>query len=146
MIKNSILKPIFILSVLLATTTLLKAQKVDSIYFNLYTDSLKKGTFNYINVDGKFSDGKYLPMTVKEITLTASAGKFDGNSLFIDSNFKEEKVTVKAVLKSNPQVWKEVVIYIKKKESTERLKTEKEILQELDDNRKKQKQKNFKET
>ena len=140
------MKPIFILSVLLAATTLLKAQKVDSIYFNLYTDSLKKGTFNYINVDGKFSDGKYLPMTVKEITLTASAGKFDGNSLFIDSNFKEEKVTIKAVLKSNPLIWKEVVIYIKKKESTERLKTEKEILQELEDARKKPQPKKSKDT
>ena len=37
---------------------LANAQKVDSIYFHLYTDSLKKGFFNYINVDDKTSDGK----------------------------------------------------------------------------------------
>ena len=58
-----------------------KAQKIDSIYFHPYTDSLKKGTYNYINVDGKLSDGRWLPMTPKEVDFTSSAGKFSGNSL-----------------------------------------------------------------
>jgi hypothetical protein len=31
-----------------------KAQKVESIYVNLYTDSLKKGTYNYINIEGNY--------------------------------------------------------------------------------------------
>ena len=43
------------------------AQKVDSIYFNLYTDSLKKGQHNYINIDGKMSNGRWLTMTAREI-------------------------------------------------------------------------------
>ena len=104
------------------------AQKVDSIYFDLYTDSLKKGTYNYINVDGKCSDGHWLPLTNKEINFTTSAGRFEGNSLVIDTSFKGEKVTVKAVLKSNPSVWKETIIYIKKVEIAERLKTVDEIM------------------
>jgi hypothetical protein len=105
-----------------------RAQQVDSIYFDLYTDSLKKGTYNYINVDGKYSDGHWMPLTNKEITFTTSAGRFEGNSLVLDTAFKGEKVTVKAVLKSNPSIWREVTIYIKKVDIMERLKTVDEIM------------------
>ena len=108
------MKSILLTLILLATSFLIKAQKVDSIYFHLYTDSLKKGTYNYINVDGKLSNNHWLPLTAKEISFTATAGSFDGNSLFIDSNFTGEKVTVKAVLKDNPAIFKEISIYIKK--------------------------------
>ncbi|MBC7901786.1 MAG: hypothetical protein H7Y27_00115 [Gemmatimonadaceae bacterium] len=108
----------------------LRAQKVDSIYFNLYTDSLKKGTHNYINIDGKCSNGSWLPLTAKEILFVCDSGKFEGNSLFIDRNFAGEKVNIRATLKSNPAVVKEMVIYIKKKEDNERLKTPDEIFQE----------------
>lgn len=105
-----------------------RAQKVDSIYFHLYTDSLKKGTHNYINVDGKLSDGRWLPLTNKEIIFTASAGKFEGNSLVLDAGFKGDSVAIKAVLKNNPGIYREVIIYIKKFESAERLKTIDEIM------------------
>ena len=119
---------LFIIS-LLATALITKAQKVDSICFHLYTDSLKKGTYNYINVDGKLSNSHWLPLTTKEINFTASAGSFDGNSLFIDTNFEGEKITVKAVLKANPALFKDTTIYIKKAADNERLKTSKEIIQ-----------------
>ena len=52
------------------------AQKVDSIYFHLYTDSLKKGFYNYINVDGKLSDGSWTPLDSTEILFTSDAGFF----------------------------------------------------------------------
>jgi hypothetical protein len=105
-----------------------KAQKVDSIYFHLYTDSLKKGTYNYINVDGRLSNGNWLPLTARQINFTASAGTFDGNSLFIDRGFSGEKITVTAVLKENAAITKEITIYIKKKEDNEILKTNEEVL------------------
>ena len=105
-----------------------RAQSVDSIFFHLYTDSLKKGVHNYINVDGKLSDGQWRPLTAKEINFTSSYGKFDGNSLIIDSSFKGETVTVKAVMKNNPALWREVTIYIKKVDIPERLKTVDEVL------------------
>jgi hypothetical protein len=89
------------------------AQKIDSICFHLYTDSLKKRQHNYINVDGKLSDGRWEPLTSKEIDFSSTSGKFDGNDLILPADFKEEKVNVKAVLKSNPEIWKEVVIWIK---------------------------------
>jgi hypothetical protein len=104
------------------------AQSVDSIFFHLYTDSLKKGVHNYINVDGKLSNGQWRPLTSKEINFTSTYGVFDGNSLIIDSSYKGETVTVKAVMKSNPALWKEVTIYIKKVDIPERLKTVEEVL------------------
>ena len=107
------------------------AQKVDSIYFHLYTDSLKKGFYNYINVDGKLSDGTWAPLDSTQVLLISDGGFFKGNDLFIDSSYNEETVRVKAVLKSNPSVHKEVVIYIRKRGFTEPLKTNEEILDEM---------------
>ena len=125
---NVPLKQLLLLLLIMAASTAGRAQQVDSIFFHLYTDSLKKGTHNYINVDGKLSNGRWLPLTNKEIDFTASSGKFIGNSLVIDTAFKGEKVTVKAVLKNNKAIWKEIDIYIKKVEIAERLKTVDEIM------------------
>ena len=104
------------------------AQKVDSIYFHLYTDSLKKGTHNYINVDGKMSDGSWKPLTSKEIEFTSSDCEFSGNELVIPRDFKGEKITVKAVLKGQPAIWKETTIWIKKKPDPDRLPGKEDVL------------------
>ena len=109
----------------------IQAQKVESIHFNLYTDSLKKGFYNYINIDGKFSDGSWQPLDSSQITFVANTGFFQGNDLFIDSSYKGEKVTVKAILRTNPRVWKEVTIYIRKRGFDEPLKTNDEVLDEM---------------
>jgi hypothetical protein len=124
------------LATLLLAANSLKAQKVDSIFFNLYTDSLKKGVHNYINVDGKLSNGRWMPLTTKELNFSASTGRFDGNSLIIDTSFSGEKVVVTAVLKSNPVIKKEVIIYIKKLPNNEALKTSDELLNEMKQPRK----------
>jgi hypothetical protein len=112
-------------------------QKVESIYFNLYTDSLKKGFYNYINVDGKDEKGNWQPMDSSQIIFTSNAGFFKGNDLFIDSSYTGETIKVKAVLKSNPSIWKETTIYIRKRPFTEPLKTNEEILNEMKVKRKK---------
>jgi hypothetical protein len=119
---------LFFLTLLAALPVAVHAQQVDSIFFHLYTDSLKKGVHNYINVDGKLSNGRWLPLTNKELNFTASYGRFDGCSLIVDSSFKGEKIAVKAVLKANPQIWKEVTIYMKTVNTVERLRTVDEIL------------------
>jgi hypothetical protein len=106
------------------------AQKIDSIFFHLYTDSLKKGTHNYINVDGKLSNGKWLPLTEKEIQFTSSLCKFSGNELIIPADFGEEKITVRAVLKANPSVWIEKTIWIKRKPDPDKLPTKEEMMKE----------------
>lgn len=110
----------------------LSAQKVDSIYFHLYTDSLKKGFYNYINVDGKTDKGTWMPLSSNEIDfiVTDSNLHFQKNDLFIDSAYTGETVTVKAILKSNPVVWKEVVIYIRKRGFDEPLMTNEQAIKE----------------
>lgn len=122
------MKAIYFAILITFLTKVGSAQKLDSIFFNLYTDSLKKGTYNYINVEGRFTDGTYLPLGEKELKFTSSGGKFSGNSLFIDSAFTDEKVRVKVVLIKNPRIWQEIQIYIKKYDENERLPTMEEVL------------------
>ena len=104
-----------------------KAQKVEGIYVNLYTDSLKKGTFNYINIDGKLSNGRYLPLDSTYLIFSSSAGKFNGNSLWIDRDFAAQKVDIKVVLRNDPSLVKEFTMYIKQKPDPE-LKSMDEIM------------------
>jgi hypothetical protein len=87
----------------------------------LYTDSLKKGQHNYINVDGKLSNGRWLPLTSKEIQFTCSAGKFDGNDLVIPTDLTDEKIEVKAILRADTLMWKDTTIWIKKLPDPEHL-------------------------
>ena len=115
------MKKILLLTAIALLASPLFAQKVDSIYFHLYTDSLKKGQHNYINVDGKLSNGRWLPLTAKEILFYCAEAKFEGNELIIPTDFKEEKVSVRASLRSNPSVMIEKTIWIKKKPDDELL-------------------------
>lgn len=121
----------FLLIISLMAGNFAKAQKIDSIYVNLYTDSLKKGTYNYINIDGRLSNGRYLPLDNNDLTFTTSAGEFKGNSLWINKDSKENKVSIKVILKSNPLLHKEFDIYIKQLPDNEKLKTKEEILNEM---------------
>jgi hypothetical protein len=125
------MRKILVVLVFMVVANAASAQKVDSIYFHLYTDSLKKGFYNYINVDGKLSDGTWSPLDSTQVLFISDAGFFKGNDLFIDSSYKGETVRVKAILKRNPAIHKETVIYIRKRGFTEPLKTNEQILEEM---------------
>lgn len=122
------MKKYLLLLFLFAPAMMLRAQKVDSLCFHLYTDSLKKGQYNYINVDGKLSNGRWLPMGPKEIDLFCTEANFEGNDLVIPDNFPHRKVTVQAVLKANPAIRIERTIWIKQQPDPD-LPTRQEILQ-----------------
>jgi len=92
-------KKIFAVAIVLIICIPVFSQKIDSIYFHLYTDSLKKGQHNYINVDGKLSSGQWVPLTAKEIELSSSACEFKGNELVIPADFNGEKIKIKAALR-----------------------------------------------
>jgi hypothetical protein len=109
------MKKILFICFALSLGTFVKAQQVDSIFLNLYTDSLKKGQYNYINVDGKLSNGKWMPLSAKEIEFSCTTAKFEGNELIIPEKFADKSVTVKAVLRSNPSIFLERTIWIKQK-------------------------------
>lgn len=110
------MKRILLLVVLITAAQILKAQKIDSLFFNLYTDSLKKGSWNYINVDAKLSNGRYIPLTTEQLNIKVNAGKLEGNSVWLDWDFKPEFVTVDIELKKNPSIKKSITIWVKKKD------------------------------
>lgn len=106
------------------------AQKVDSIFINLYTDSLKKGTHNYINVDGLMHDGSYRPLDSTFIHFESDYGHFEGNSLVLDRNPTQQKVRIKIYLKNNKNLCKEITLFIKQKEDPE-LPSQQQILDQM---------------
>lgn len=101
------------LLLLILSACALNAQRVESIHLNLYTDSLKKGTHNYINVDGKMSDSSWRPLTGKELKFTSDYGKFEGNSLVLPDEPSVKKVLVTVTLKENPKMTRSTTIWIK---------------------------------
>lgn len=120
-------------------TNYLPAQKVDSIAFHLYTDSLKKGTHNYINVDGKLDNGKWRPLSSKEISFSSTAGTFEGNDLVLSENFKPEWVEITASLRSNAAQIIKTRVWIKKIPDPDRLPTVDEIMNKKPDSTKRSK-------
>jgi hypothetical protein len=124
-------RKIYLLLIFTAVYQLSVAQKIESIAFNLYTDSLKKGFYNYISVDGRYDDGRWQPLDSNTIIFSANTGFFKGNDLFIDSSYTRDSIVVKAALKQNPTIWKEVIIYIRKRPFNEPLKTNEEVLDEI---------------
>lgn len=116
------------------------AQQIDSVYVNLYTDSLKKGTYNYINVDGLLDNGRFMPLDTNHVIFKSSHGKFYGNSLWIDTNINVAKVDIQLILKKDNRVIKNLEMYIRTKEE-ETLKTEEELLNEMKQQRKSRKNK-----
>jgi hypothetical protein len=113
------LKKYLLVISLLLTAFIAKSQTLESIHFNLYTDSLKKGMYNYINVIGKYNNGRYLPLTAKELDFTTSYGKFVGTELLIPWDYKVDSAVITATLKSNKAFTKTTVIYIKKLDEAE---------------------------
>ena len=112
-------------------------QKIDSIAFHLYTDSLKKGVYNYINVDGLQSSGLWMPLTSREIRLSCDYGRFEGNNLIIDSSCSQKMVNITAVYNRNPSLRKTITVYIKTLPDNEQLKTKEQILEEMSGKKKK---------
>ncbi len=73
-------------------------------------------------------NGKFIPLDTTELIFTSSDGQFTGNTLWIDPGFEKDKISIKATLKSNPSVYKEFTMFIKKKPDDEKLKTLDELL------------------
>jgi hypothetical protein len=146
-IKFSIFPQIIVLKKVLPVFLVLcslfvKGQNVENIFVNLYTDSLKKGTYNYINIDGLLADKTYTPLDSSSIIFWASDGKFYGNMLLLDKDFKKDKVAIKVTLRKNPSITKEFIMPVKRKEDDEKLKTTEEILRDIKESKTKSKKKN----
>ncbi|RYD97504.1 MAG: hypothetical protein EOP50_05660 [Sphingobacteriales bacterium] len=104
-----------------------QSQSVARFEFHLYTDSLKRGFFNYINIDAQLSDSSWRPLDSTAVIFSSDAGPFRGNDLFVDSSFRCDSATVRAALRSNPKRFIETVIYIRKRPFGD-LPTEEEVI------------------
>lgn len=142
---NKLYKNLFIAGILLLPV-IGKSQTIDSIYVNLYTDSLKKGTYNYINVDGLLSNGSYLPLDSTHLVFKSSCGKFYGNSLWIDPAMHSGKVEIEVTMRSKPSMKQKFSMYIKTVDTNPSLKTEKEVLEEMKQQRQQQKKDGYNKT
>ena len=129
--KSTALKRVYFLLFFIAASFITKAQKIDSLFFNLYTDSLKKGSWNYINVDAKLSNGKYTPLTHEQLSFKVSNGKLQGNSIWIDWEFADDSVVVVVELKQNPSVRRSITIWIKKQDLQMNIPVHDSLLQQL---------------
>lgn len=134
--KQAYLLLLFILSI-----GLLRAQKIDSLFFNLYTDSLKKGSWNYINVDAKLSNGTYMPLTSEQLNFKVSNGKLQGNSVWIDWGFTDDSVVVEVSLKKDLAVRRSITIWIKKKDEQLNAPVNDSLLQQINNRPKSTKKK-----
>lgn len=123
------MKLIYILLLLICTNES-KAQKIDSIFVNLYTDSLKVGTYNYINIVGVTDKGNYVPLDTSHLKFKSSEGQFFGNNLLLDNKSKAEKVKFTVCLKENPKMKCNFDIYVKKHEDSSPLPLESDIIKQ----------------
>ncbi|GAO43466.1 hypothetical protein [Flavihumibacter petaseus] len=100
----------------------------DSIAFHLYTDSLKRNVHNYINVDARLVGGGWYPLTQDQLVFSCPQGRFEGNSLIIDSSFTGPFVNITVKDRRNPKLELQRDVYIKTLPDNEILKTEEEVL------------------
>jgi len=114
-------------------------QQVDSIYFHLYTDSLKRNIYNYISVDGKLKDGRYIPLDNKQLIFESNAGKSSGNSIYFYYGVNATSVNITVYIKDKPQVKKSLTLFFKTYIPIEALKSEQELLDEWKNKQKKKK-------
>lgn len=121
--KKIHLKTVLLILLLIFKSIAGFTQKIDNIYFNLYTDSLKKGSYNYINVEGKMANGDIRPLDSTQLIFSASTGKFFGNSLWLPFETKEEKVNITVTSRQDKNQVLRKTIYIKKKNEDESLLT-----------------------
>ncbi len=88
--------------------------KLQKVYFNLYTDSLKPVLNYYVNVEGKTVSGNYLPLDTSDVLLTADWGVMQGNEWVIPKVLLHDSVTFTVVSRQNPALRDRITIWIQK--------------------------------
>lgn len=95
--------------------TTVHSQSITEIRFNLYYDSLKTTIDNYINVEAKLSNGRYLPLTEKDIQFSSDYGFWRGSALVLSKERANmDKVNITAQLKSDTSKKISATIYVQK--------------------------------
>ena len=112
--------------------TAAQSQSITEIRFNLYYDSLKTTIDNYINVEAKLSNGRYLPLTEKDIHFSSDYGFWRGNALVLSKEISNlNKVYITAQLKSDTSKTISTTIYVQKYPDADIFLTEKNYLNRM---------------
>lgn len=89
--------------------------RLKTVYFNLYTDSLKPVLNYYVNVEGQTISGNYLPLDTTDVTLRADWGEMRGNEWVIPRVLLYDSVTFTATSRANPALRDQITIWIQKR-------------------------------
>ncbi len=84
------------------------------IYFNMYTDSIKTVLNYYVNVEGEYSNGRYLPLDTSAVLIIADRGTMSGNEWIAPERPDFEKVSFRVVARNNPNLHDEITIWLKR--------------------------------
>ncbi|WP_447639834.1 MULTISPECIES: hypothetical protein [Chitinophagaceae] len=128
--RKTKIKKIILICTIVLTCNVVHAQQrmVKEIAFHLYTDSLKKGTYNYINVDALLDNGHWFPMDTSRISFASSVGTWYGNNLVVGKDMATDSVKIRAFVKTNPIMMIETTLYFKKNADPQTLPTMQDIM------------------
>jgi hypothetical protein len=73
--------------------------------FNHYADSIKRNIRYYMNVEGKFSSGRVLPLDTVQLRFRTSAGTVIGQDVLVEQNDTAKTVIMEAWYKANPNLY-----------------------------------------
>lgn len=73
--------------------------------FNHYADSIKRNIRYYMNVEGKFSSGRVLPLDTVQLRFRTSAGTVIGQDVLVEQNDTAKAVIMEAWYKANPNLY-----------------------------------------
>ena len=82
-----------------------------------------------------------MPLTSEQLNFKVSNGKLQGNSVWIDWNFKDDSVVVEVSLKKDASVRRTITIWIKKKDEQLNAPVNDSLLRQLNDRPKSSKKK-----
>lgn len=111
---------------------------VETLHFNLYTDSLKRDNPYYLNVEGRFSNGRILPLDTSMVAFRKQGGgSLAGNVLTVtQQDTATRTIEVMCWLKADPGRGDRAMIPVKIVPDTATLPSEQQLLQRWDTKRK----------
>jgi hypothetical protein len=84
------------------------------IYFNLYTDSIKTILDFYVNVEGEYQDGRFLPLDTSQVVFSADHGTMRGNDWKAPAHIDFEKVHFDVHAKDRPELHDSITVWLKR--------------------------------
>jgi hypothetical protein len=87
---------------------------LEEININLYTDSIKPILNYYLNVEGKFSNGRVFPLDSSFVTVVSDAGSMNGLEWILPKERNFDKVNFTVISKFRPENRKQATVYLKK--------------------------------